>query len=437
MRKQVRGQCEQLIENLTQAHQMIATCVSMEEYETLRQVLEACQNTAIALGGVIETSEGEGTDAVAELEHYCELLYQLSNGEGSVDQLDESVTRVSALVHDFPETREVVFLPYKVSMWDSLESEWRKMEDDPTVHAVVIPIPYFEKNEEGMATNFVYEGDRYPEDVPVVRYDTYNLEEKHPDAIYIHNPYDDKNLVTTVHPDYYSSKLKEYTDELVYIPYYVLADPDLNNVQRMEKLSHFVMVPGVLNADKILIQSETMREAYLRILQSRFGVECREKFKRIIKVQESPKVYRVKHPKPEDLEIPAEWAKVICREDGSKRKVIFYNTTVNAMINFEKSFVEKLHRVMDIFYENREDVVLLWRPHPLMEATLSAMEPQLQEEYNRIVDNYCKSGWGIYDESSEMYRAIQLSDAYYGDPSSVLELYKITGKPIMIENVNI
>jgi hypothetical protein len=92
---------------------------------------------------------------------------------------------------------------------------------------------------------------------------------------------------------------------------------------------------------------------------------------------------------------------------------------------------------MDIFYENREDVVLLWRPHPLMQATIDAMEPELKKEYEQLVLQYREAGWGIYDDSPEMYRAIQLSDAYYGDPSSVLELYKITKKPIMIENVDI
>lgn len=41
-------------------------------------------------------------------------------------------------------------------------------------------------------------------------------------------------------------------------------------------------------------------------------------------------------------------------------------------------------------------------------------------------------GTFILDLSSDLHRAIAISDAYYGDPSSVVELYKKTGKPIMI-----
>ena len=45
--------------------------------------------------------------------------------------------------------------------------------------------------------------------------------------------------------------------------------------------------------------------------------------------------------------------------------------------------------------------------------------------------------WGIYDDSPEMNLAIAISDAYYGDPSSVVEVYKATGKPIMLQNVEV
>ncbi|MCR5089519.1 MAG: hypothetical protein K6C08_08415, partial [Oscillospiraceae bacterium] len=99
--------------------------------------------------------------------------------------------------------------------------------------------------------------------------------------------------------------------------------------------------------------------------------------------------------------------------------------------------LDKIRRVFDVFKENAEDVALLWRPHPLIEATLTSMRPQLWEEYKAMVEEYKVSGWGIYDDSPELDRAIAVSDAYYGDPSSVVQLYKETGKPIMIQNVEV
>lgn len=438
MRKRVRQQCQQLIENMLQAHGMLESFLAAGDDTTAKQLLEACQQTAIALGNVIDASEGEGTEAVSELEGYCELLYGMHEGaEEQAATLNSLIRRVQQQLETLPETREVVFLPYKSSMWDSLESEWRKAEEDPNTHAVVIPIPYFEKNPDGTASNFIYEGDQYPTEVPVVRYDAYDLEQMHPDAIYIHNPYDGRNVVTSVPPEYYSDRLMHYTDDLIYIPYYILDEPDLQSEAEMEHLSHYVLVPAVFHAHHILLQSETMRKAYIQILTGKISEDVRSHYEAAIQVLESPKVYRLKHPKAEDLEIPAEWKDIVLKPDGSRKKVIFYNTSVGTMTDYEEAYLEKIRRVLDIFYEYREDVVLLWRPHPLMEATIEAMEPELKEAYEQLVADYRTGGWGIYDESPEMYRAIQLSDAYYGDPSSVLELYKLTEKPMMIENVNV
>ena len=90
-----------------------------------------------------------------------------------------------------------------------------------------------------------------------------------------------------------------------------------------------------------------------------------------------------------------------------------------------------------IFKENKDEVALLWRPHPLIKSTVSSMRPQLWVEYEKIVKWYKEEGWGIYDDSSDMDRAVVLSDGYYGDPSSVVIVYQKTGKLVMIQNTEV
>ena len=51
------------------------------------------------------------------------------------------------------------------------------------------------------------------------------------------------------------------------------------------------------------------------------------------------------------------------------------------------------------------------------------------------MEQYQAEGWGIYDDSAELDRAILLSDGYYGDRSSVVSLYQKTEKPLMLQNV--
>ena len=78
-------------------------------------------------------------------------------------------------------------------MWDSLESVWKAADADPECEAYVIPIPYYDKNPDGTFRDFHYEGDLYPDYVPVTDYKNYDFESHRPDAIFIHNPYDEAN----------------------------------------------------------------------------------------------------------------------------------------------------------------------------------------------------------------------------------------------------
>jgi hypothetical protein len=55
--------------------------------------------------------------------------------------------------------------------------------------------------------------------------------------------------------------------------------------------------------------------------------------------------------------------------------------------------------------------------------------------YNGIVEEYKQEAYGIFDETPDLHRSIVWSDAYYGDTSSVLALYRDTGKPMMIINI--
>lgn len=82
-------------------------------------------------------------------------------------------------------------------------------------------------------------------------------------------------------------------------------------------------------------------------------------------------------------------------------------------------------------------MALLWRPHPLIRATIEAMRPELWKEYEEIVRDYQEGGWGIYDDTADVDRAIALCDGYYGDPSSLVELCMKVKKPVMIQDVKV
>ena len=265
----------------------------------------------------------------------------------------------------------------------------------------------------------------------------YDFEKNRPDKIYIHNPYDEYNFVTSVHPYFYSSNLKNFTDELIYIPYFVLGEIDPENEDQLKGISHFVKTMGVYNANKVIVQSEEMRRAYINILVEETGKETKEYWEKKIVGSGSPKIDKILSINRDEVTVPQAWENIINKPDGNKKKIIFYNTSVQALLNNDMKMIDKIRDVLKVFKENSEDVALLWRPHPLIEATLTSMKPQLYDAYQKIVDEYRTEGWGIYDDTPDMDRAVVISDAYYGDMSSIVWIYQKTGKPIMIQNADI
>ncbi|MCR5747696.1 MAG: hypothetical protein K6G03_08300 [Lachnospiraceae bacterium] len=448
MRSNQKKALVELTDTLAEAHTQIEIQLDSNNSNAAITLLSQCQECAISMGTSIENSEGKGFITVHHLEKYCETAYSIAeeisqdkalsaNKTGKI--LQKSLNNIkNSIQNDIPIKKEIVFLPYNASMWDSLESVWRKSCKDSTCDTYVIPIPYFDKNPNGTVKEEHYDGDSFPSDVPITDYRQYDFAAHHPDKIYIHNPYDGNNFVTSVHPFFYSDNIKQYTDELIYIPYFVLGEPTPDNLDLYaENIAHFILTPGVFNADKVIVQSEMMRKAYIKTLVKNTGVQTQAYWENKISGEGSPKFEKVLNTRIDDLDIPDEWMSILNKPDGTRKKIILYNTSIQAMLDNTDKMIEKIKNALKIFKENSNEIALLWRPHPLLKATISSMLPSLWTEYEKIISQYIREGWGIYDDTSDLDRAIILSDAYYGDNSSLVPLYKKTKKPIMIQNADV
>lgn len=447
MNKEQWNLLNEIIESYSTIHNEIGVAIGKELFEDASTLLLACQENAIELGKTVEESEGVNCTFVKHLEEYCEEVFSVFDKINSANMADwgEALNNLlytfdrvcNSFTKDIIIRKEVVFLPYKASMWDSLESIWKKYDADANWEAKVVPIPYFDRKSDGSLGEAHYEGDSFPQYVPIVDYNKYNFEKRHPEEIYICNPYDANNYVTCIHPFFFSKNIHNYTDKLIYVPYFVLAEPNVADPLCLKGMEHFVLVSGVLEADKVIVQSENMRRAYIEILTSKFGSNTKSLWEEKIKGEGSPKFDKLQNTKKEELEIPREWQSLIKKVDGSNKKVVLYNTSISELLEQKEKMITKISKVISIFYENRDEVVLWWRPHPLIEATLTSMHPELWADYKSIRDEYVKAGWGIYDNTPELDRALVYSDAYYGGWSSLVELYRKTGKLILIQDANI
>ena len=442
MRKNLKKQITEIITTMQEGQGVLLKLI-MDGEEAALSVMADLQDIAVQVGNTIEESEGNEHVSVGHMERYCEILWKIyqcvSQGEGVAEELLDALRGCLADIstsveRDVKVRREAVFLPYKASMWDSLESVWQAAEEDLDFDAYVIPIPYYDKNPDGSFRDMHYEGDLFPKYVPITHYDSYDFKENHPDMIFIHNPYDGTNRVTSVHPFFYSKNLKQYTEQLVYIPYFVLGAISPTDGASVKGIEHFCKVPGVIHADKVIVESENMRQAYIKNMVDIAGEDTKPIWEKKILGLGSPKFDKVMSVKREGLEIPEEWKRVLMKADGSPKKVILYNTSVTALLEHSEEMLRKMESVFGFFKDKKEEVALLWRPHPLIQATIESMRPQLWEDYCKLVEQYRSEGWGIYDDTADLDRAIALSDAYYGDPSSLVHLCKEKGMPVMIQN---
>ncbi len=386
--------------------------ISLEERQEL---LPLCQQMAMEMGTLIEKAEGEGTVAVSLLEKYCEEIYQIYMGQLKLD-LTESCETIQKLLDSIrksieniqPSPYEILFLPYKAAMWDSLESIYLAAAEQPECHVTVMPIPYYNVNPQKEILSVEYEGNLFPENIPITDFRDYDLKSMEPDAIFIHNPYDQYNYVTQVADDYFSTELIKYTSRLIYIPYFVTSHNTI--------ASHYCLVPGVKNAWRTFVQSEGVKEGYQQY------VFDKEK----IVALGSPKFDKVKKVEENLSRVPEEWKKVF-----NGKKVFLLNTHLNYIINKSELMLDKLFLIFNYFHQNK-DIVLLWRPHPLSIETAKSLSPGFLIQYLELIEEFKLLSIGIYDDSADIHRAIAVSHAYIGNVSSVVPLYGVTGKPIYL-----
>lgn len=447
----VKRQISKLLQTLIEAEQEIRGAISQGDAAVLMNVLADAQDAAVAIGGKIEEAEGlhaetdeayqagtseEAADSrqkavgggaagkiVSMLEQYCELLWRVTQEQEPGAQLElvgtawRLLSSVKNGLEQLPEQMAVVFLPYKASMWDCMESVWQAACNDPDWVPFVVPIPYFDLKD-GQVTARHYEGDRFPAYVPVMEYQSFPLEEMHPRAIFVHNPFDDCNIVTTVLPEYYSGKLKAVTDRLVYIPYFITGDAVY--------VTHRYL-PSYENMDFIVTQCEQTIASFSAELP-------REKFLPF----GNPIADRILRLEKEKPPIPEEWKPQLKNgKDFGGDRVVMLNTSLTRFMGERERFLDKIEYLFDLS-KRMTGIVLVWRPHPLLASTAQTLGKEYADRLTYLEEKFRKEKIGVLDKNPDVGITVALCDAYLGETaSSVLHMFGVAGKPRFYINMQL
>jgi hypothetical protein len=242
----------------------------------------------------------------------------------------------------------------------------------------------------------------------VTPYTEFDLQETHPDVIYVHNPYDGNNRVTSVAPQFYTAELRPHTGLLVYVPYYVSAIVPAEHLYRSPSFELF---------DKVIVQSEELDQPIIERWTSNKVVPLG-----------SPKFDYVRTP---GSPLPPEWA-----QNMEGRIALLQVTSLSTLLDTHRQDVmRKLHEVLDVV-EASEDLMLWWRPHPLERAAITSMVPDIESVHTAYEERAIHSDRVVVDTSMDLQRAIHNTHAYFGHWSSVFTLFGFTGKPMVIQDPN-
>ena len=364
----------------------------------------------------------KNSDSIKNKE-YLELLdkFKESVSQISIGDAAEISKRLKELISESV-IYKVVFMPYKASMWDSLESIWMAADKDERCEALVVPITYYELDNDQKPIKKVNERNRFPEYVNVVNDEEYDLENDLPDIIYIHNPNDDRNLITRVDSRYYSWNLKKFCEKLVYVPYYKWVDGVSSTALKSAMYYADYTVQSSDDAVKRCIEASP---EYANILGMDVASVRKSMEKKLINLG-SPEVDKVLSLSKENVTMPDDWkGKVI-----KSRVNVVYNTTLDEI--FESRTFDKVKETLGFFKNNRDKSFVIWRPHPLMRQSLVSMFPDLVDEYDELMNEFISGDYGVLDANPSMHYAMFWSDMYYGyKTSSMTELYKYTGKIVL------
>ena len=367
----------------------------------------------IDIGNLIEDMKGEGTESVRCIEKFCDTLYMIYQGN-TYDLINEFDNLFSVIEKEIITHKEIVIMPYRSADWSYVKNIWEQTKKDPEVDVTVAVLPYFYKEYDGSVKEYVNELNDFPKEINAIDICGYNLELHHPDIIYIQNPFDNENKAVSVYKEYYSDVLKKNTNKLIYIQSFQLEEFDSNDERAYKNMLSYCMVPGVVNADEVYVQSENMREMYIKKLTEFAG-------------DNTVDIWRKK------ICVKPEWMNEKKEEHihaGGKKRMLFY-TSISGVMQNQDVAAEKIERVLKTFKQYSDRIELTWCIQELINSVLPDINAELYDCINVIRNNYMveKIGHMCSDKDKGI---LDSCDAYYGDTSSIVQWYRNDGKPVMI-----
>lgn len=428
-----------------------------EKYNEIYIILQDCQSCAIEMGNLIEKVL-KNNNTVTILEQYCEVLFELSENlsKEKINALNEVLFLIKESVrNDIPaeagtvleilsesieqqkekRTKKLaIFIVSKVREWKYISGVFEKYRKDSKYITYLMPVSYYRKHIDGRLMEKYCEFELFDDDIPKLQYELYDIKSAHPDIIFIQDVFDEANVAFSINPEFYSSRLKNYTDKLIYIPPFETDEIQVSDERCKGIMNDYVVMPGVINADEVLVQSSNIRERYIEVLSEKTGEENREIWQHKIKVN-----FLVMDNKidKEELVYPREWDSVLKDSEGQYKKIIMYYVSFGAINSYPQGALKKILSSLEMFEQYSNKVAVIWRLDANIKSEQCYCNDELHNQLKNLIEEVKQKEWIVVDESKDMNISVNLADSFFGDGCVEATKCRLQEKPVMLQNYSI
>ena len=436
---------EYLADSVEIIHEILLNKDSGLSYEDIITYLSELQNNIVSFGTLTESIKGEDCNTVKLLEQYLEVIYKVAkyvqkfdgsinyeeSAESKYAECDEGVKDTFASISEAIDSeivnrRSVLFLPVKAKHFSSMRMAYEMEAATPDTDVYVMPLPYYYKEYDGSFKDEMHidTEEFIKANIPVTDYSRFDLSLLCPEKIYINSAYDEYNMAVSVDTRFYARNVKKYTEKLIYIPYFKLMEFDRANYPCWYNMQYYCTVPGVVMADKVYVQSENTRKAYIDKLNEWTGDE---KYTDIW--EQKIDVYNESCEEDSEDEL---------RDAGSKKTIVWF-VSAGSLAEFGDRYIEKAYRNLDVFALSKDILKVLLISEPFLDEMIKNYSDELYKKWTGFIDEFNRSGIGevVSQVEEKSVEALLKANAYYGDPSYICKDFILMKKPVMLQNVEV
>ena len=209
------------------------------------------------------------------------LFYEYSINKNDLKKRTNDLSIFKEETKSKSQKPRLFFLPSLYSRWDSMKGLFLEVNKDNTVDCFLMPLPYYYKDGLGGCSPAqwdyaLYEDELGKDNPSLLDFRTIDLKEISPDLIFINDPCDEYNLSFMLDPAFFSKKLKSCTQQLIYIPWFVTSEIDLEDKEDGKAIvnaENYAVMPALVHSDYVILQSEGIAKLYQSLLEKESGTE--------------------------------------------------------------------------------------------------------------------------------------------------------------------